>query len=302
MKKLLLLFLLAGIIGSTAFAQKKSGTIYAEHEYIDMTKEFWKAFVENDQEKFLSFLADSVYNYDNDLMTHRSKESYKGVLNFWSQFDHLKIEDNATATPDALEYIGGITWVMDWLKVTGIHSPSGIIVDMPVHMMYRFNDEGKIFVLMWNYNNNQLESIINSSTITENGKVYDNHPYITIVRKMMNAYAEMDVEKWASFYAPNVTFWNSRDKWGEFIGLEERKQKIKDSYEIRKSFRFVQIGYPDLIHYEKGDTYQVYSWWNMFVENKDGTGFELPFMSIIEINKDGKITRESGYYSSNHFE
>jgi hypothetical protein len=301
MKKLTTL-ILAFSLGLSGFAQKKSGIVYSEHEYIDKTKEFWKAFVNNDKQGFKNLLADSVYNYNNGTMTVLTKEQLAGNLSWWAQIDNLEVKDNPPANPDAIEYDGGVTWVQDWLIVNGTHNASGINLEMPFHMLYRFNKEGKIFVLMWNYNNDVFEEINGSASTTENGTIYINHPFINTLRKYMNDYAAGDAEKCAEYFAPNAYFKNATMKMDEYRRLSEQIEIWKKSFAAMKSMKLKVIGYPDLLHYTKGDSYKIISWWKVTLIDEKDQKIEFPLLLDHNFNKEGKITSENAFYSSNHFE
>jgi len=61
MKKITLLLTLLLLAGTYAYGQKKSGTVYSEHDAIETTRELWKAFVAGDADKYRGFFADSAY-------------------------------------------------------------------------------------------------------------------------------------------------------------------------------------------------------------------------------------------------
>jgi len=143
MKKITILLLLT-IVCFAANAQKKSGVVYSEHEYIDKTRDLWSAFVKKDKESFLSYYADSVYLIVNGETTKRSNESLKGIFTFWEGVSSLNAVDDKGASPDAIEYDNGPNCVQDWLRVTGLHEQSGVEINVQVHCIYFFNDEGKV--------------------------------------------------------------------------------------------------------------------------------------------------------------
>ena len=61
MKRSLLVLSMLVVFVAFSHAQKKVGTVYAEHEYIDKTRALWDAFQNGDTEKYQSFFADSVF-------------------------------------------------------------------------------------------------------------------------------------------------------------------------------------------------------------------------------------------------
>lgn len=304
MRKSFYLLLVILFVSGNAFSQKKNGTVYAEHEAIDKTRELWKAFAEADQDKYLSFFADSLYAMNNG--QRGEKEAAKDVasgINWWKEnFENLKIQDHTPAYPDAVEYKGGGLWVQDWLLVTARHKKTGINLEVPLHNLYSFNDEGKIIIMDSYFNNDVFEEIRNAQTKKENGKVYINHPHIAKVRKMANAHLDKDVETWASYFSEDATFMASWAKFGTSKSLKEIKEmKAKSMKEDkRENYKLEEVGYPDCIYYEKNDGYVVYSWWKVSYA-MDGKKVEYPLMLSHTFNKDGKIVSEFAYASSNHW-
>jgi hypothetical protein len=304
MKKFTAFFILLLIAGTYSFSQKKSGTVYSEHETIDKTRELWKAVVSGDAEKLRSFFADSAYviRNNNDSPKLANEQIGKGLAEWASSFENLEVGDQKPAAPDAIEYKDGIIWVQDWLLMTGIHKKTGIVLDLPIHNLYSFNEEGKITAQVQYFNNNVFEDIGHSQTIRENGKVYINHPHIATVRKVMNAYVAKDMEEWKSYYSAEARFTTASMEWGETIGLEEYWEAVsgkfhKDGLKIKLE----QFGYPDCIYYEESNQYVVYSWWKVTVW-KEGKKHVVPFMLSHSFDQEGKITFEAAYISSNHLD
>jgi hypothetical protein len=304
MKKIIVLSLLLLIAGVYSFSQKKNGTIYSEHEAIDKTRELWKALVNGDEVKFRSFFADSAYIINNDQPSQKTANADigKGLAYWKNNFENFSVADQKPAYPDALEYKEGGIWVQDWLIATGIHKETGVVLNLPVHNMYRFNDEGKITIIVRYFNNYVFEEIAHSQTTRENGDVYINHPYIVTVRKAMNAFMAKDFEKWASFFTPNARFSSITMPVGESMSLEEYKELLTSMYvKEGMKYRVEQVGYPDCIYYEESNQYVVYSWWRMIIDKKD-FHYEFPVMLSSDFNDEGKIVRLNVYVSSNHLE
>ena len=304
MKKIIVLSLLLLIAGVYSFSQKKNGTIYSEHEAIDKTRELWKALVNGDEVKFRSFFADSAYIINNDQPSQKTANADigKGLAYWKNNFENFSVADQKPAYPDALEYKEGGIWVQDWLIATGIHKETGVVLNLPVHNMYRFNDEGKITIIVRYFNDNVFEEIAHSQTTRENGEVYINHPYIVTVRKAMNAFVAKDFEKWASFFTPYARFSSITMPVGESMSLEEYKEILTSMYvKEGMKYRVEQVGYPDCIYYEESNQYVVYSWWRMIIDKKD-FHYEFPMMLSSDFNDEGKIVRLNVYVSSNHLE
>lgn len=304
MKKISTLLILLLFVGASSFSQKKTGSIYSEHETIELTRELWQALVNGDEEKYRSFFADSAYIFDNGItkpVTPNAKIG-KGLADWVGTYDNLKIGDQEPAVPDALEYKEEGIWVSDWLLMTGIHKESGINLKVPIHNMYNFNEEGKITVMIHYFDGSVFEEITAGTTTKGNGKVYINHPYIATARKAMNAFVARDVDTWTSFYSPKARFTNLSLQVNQTMSLEEYKAVMSNMF-FREDLKFKvdPVGYPDCIYYAKSDNYVVYSWWKMMFK-KDGEIYEYPFMVSHNFNDEGIIVFEYIYMSTNHLD
>lgn len=174
---------------------------------------------------------------------------------------------------------------------------------MPIHNLYSFNKENKIFIHSQYFDDTIFKEIGNSLKTKENGKFYINHPYIVTVRKVVNAYCAEDIETMFSFYATNATFGSSSMKTNQLIGVEEKKKDDKETFATYDNMQLDQVGYPDCIYYEEGDAYVVYSWWSLSCTTKDGKKMSnSPVMLSHTFDKEGKISNEIVYLNSNHFE
>jgi len=303
MKKSILAFSMLALFLVSAHAQKKVGAIYAEHDNIDKTKALWEAFVKGDRGKYQALFADSVFVTSNgnpgELV---AKKDIGSNIGWWqNEFTDLEVKNQEPAYPDALDYKEGTDWVQDWRVLTARHKKTGINVDIPIHSLYAFNDKGKIVMLVNYFNNDVFELIRDSQTTTENGEVYDNHPYILTVRKLVNAFADGDADAYASFFTDDAMFNFAWDKFGESHTKEESMSGMKKMFANGFKAKVEQVGYPDCVYYERGNNFVVYSWWKQTVM-KDGKKYTYPVMLAHTFNDDGKITSESVYASSNHFE
>lgn len=303
MKRSLLAFLMLAVFVVTSHGQKKAGTIYVEHEYIGKTKALWNAFIDGDRNKYQSFFADSVFVSNNGEQGELVAKSEMGDnIDWWqAEFTNMKIGDQKPAYPDALEYKDAGFWVQDWLLFTARHIRTGVNVELPVHSLYAFNKDGKIVANHTYFNNDVFELIAESQTTTENGEVYDNHPYILTVRKLVNAFIDQDVEKYKSFFTDDAVFLFSWSEFGETETLDESMEGMQRMFDEGYKAKVEQVGYPDCVYYERGGNYVVYSWWKHTVM-KDGKKYEYPIMLSHTFNDDGKIITEYVYGSSNHFE
>lgn len=304
MKKITILFALLMMAGMISYAQKKSGVVYSEHEAITKTQEIWQASVAGDDVKYRSYFADTalIIRNDDDAKPLANADLGKGLSKWAASYDNLKVEDYKPAYPDALEYKDGGVWVQDWLLMTGVHKETGIAVNLPVHCMYSFNEDGKVTMMIMYFNNDVFEEIAKSKETNENGEVYINHPYITTVRKGVNAFVARDFETMGSFFSPKAKVTFSAMTPGESMTLEEYLKYISDRYSDEGiEYKVKQNGYPDCLHYAKDDAWVVYSWWELHVK-KDGKKHVIPMMLAHNFNDDGEIVQLHVYASSNHFE
>lgn len=303
MKRSLLALCMLTVFAVTSHAQKKAGTIYVEHEYIDVSRALWDAFVDGDKEKYQSFFADSVYVSTNGEEGEViSKKEMGENIDWWqSEFTNIGIEDQKPAYPDALDYKEGGFWVQDWRLFTARHIKTGINLEVPLHSMYAFNDDGKIISNFTYFNDDVFELIAESQTKTENGKVYDNHPYILTVRKLVNTFQDGDADKYRTFFTDDAQFIFSWNEFGDRKSLDESMEGMKKMFAEGFKAKVEEFGYPDCVFYERGGNHVVYSWWKYTVM-KDGENYEFPVMLSHTFNDDGKIVNEFVYASSNHFE
>ena len=161
MKRIAFLLILLSVC-MVSISQKKTGSVYSEHEYIEKTRGLWSAFVDGDNEAMLSHLDDSVHLVINGNYNKRPKEFFNGPLKWWSGVDYLKAVDDSPAFPDAIEYKEGGIWVQDWLRLTGTHRKSGIKINIQVHNLYGFNEDGLISTFYQYFDDSFFDEIDNS--------------------------------------------------------------------------------------------------------------------------------------------
>ena len=237
-------------------------------------------------------------------MKKKSREQLVRTIEWWNrELKNLSIADDKPAFPDALQYKGGELFVQDWLRITGVHEKSGINLNWAIHNVYRFNKNGKIDLFHQYFDNSIFSEINNSSRTIENGTVYINHPYIVTVRKCINAYCAEDIETLKTFYSPKAIFWKSDFKADKTINMETKMKENKEVFATYNNITLQQVGYPDCIYYAKDDIYAVFSWWKLSFTTKDGKQKkDIPVMMSHNFDKDGKISGEFVYLSSNHFQ
>ena len=224
MKKILLLTI-SFFVALLSYGQEKNGTVYIKHPAIETRKKYWSAFEKGDKATISAVLADSMVANFNGSTVFQKKEDYLKNIDWWStEFENLKVVDDAPGYPDAIDYTKGGLWVQDWLLITGTHKKSGINLNLHLHNLYSFNKDGKITSLELYFNNDQFEAITSSGFTQENGKIYINHPYIITVRKSVNAYCAENIVAISEFCSPDAMFGNSNKQWGVTIYLAARKK------------------------------------------------------------------------------
>lgn len=308
MKRIVLVSMM--IFTIITYAQKKkNGTVYVDHPAIDLVESMEKAFVEGDEEKVASYLADDFESWnglsDNKDAKGGTKERFVSGVEFWKEnVSYMSIERSKGAYPDAIEYKkdnkDDEVWVQTWSHLKGVHNTTGVKLDVPFHRLYVVNKDNKIKTII-NYMNESLyDEIGNSFVERKNGVLYNHHEYINTVRRLMHAFENDDDELYYSFYDKDARFDNINMPIGETIGIDELKEnekKFKENFEINS----IDVrGYPDYLNYEKGNAKIVQSWWTVRLTRKsDKKKIVIPMMVIHDFNDEGKIIRESNYYSDN---
>ncbi|KIA87699.1 hypothetical protein [Flavobacterium sp. AED] len=295
------------------YGQKKTnGTIYVEHPAINAVEAMTQAFVSGDADKVASFLTDDFKSYNGSSSDKddkgKDKESFLKEVNFWKDnIDYLSIKRSQGAYPDALEYKEAnnkdVVWVQTWEDLKGVHSKTGVKIDMPLHRLFIVDKNNKIKTIIRYSNNSVFDEIGNSFNDRENGTIYNHHENINSVRKMIYAFENKDFDKAYSFYDDKAIFMDINSPVGKSITLAEQKandQKLFDKFDLTS---IDMVGYPDYLHYEMGDARVVQSWWNFRLTRKsDKKKIVLPIFFIDNFDDKGKITSEIAYYSEKMME
>ncbi len=302
MKKSILVVLLFAF--TALYAQKKNGTIYVEHEAIDIATDMLQAMVAGDHEKVASYLADDFLSFNgtgrNPDQKGRTKEQFVNSVKWMKDnISYMSIEPSPGAYPDALEYKDGEIWVQTWDNLKGMHNDTGVKVNSPSHRLIQFNKDMKIYRMI-NYSNNRVGWEIGESMgDLQNGVLYKQHDNINKVRIMMSAFENNDLEKAYSFFHEDVRFNSLELPIGETMSLDEIKERNKNMMETYDFTSIDVVGYPDYLEYDLRDGRTVQSWWNFRMTRKsDGKKFVLPALYIHDFDEDGKIVRSSAYVST----
>jgi len=301
MKKITTLIMMLFI--TALFSQKKAnGKIYIEHPALEIAKQFDEAFVKGDLETIKSLVADD-FGWRNPSMRgrrgtlqqllNRSNYLSKNIVNF-------EISHRGTAYPDVFEYkednsvdVKTYTWL------TGYDKNTGVELNMPRNTNFRMTPDGKKIAWISVMDDQLLWSKAYDAYETKkNGVIYKDHPYVTKVRLLIQAYQAMDFEKVRSMYNESTRFYDVMNSGiDEFKTLEEEFSSID---EYMNAFEIVDIresGYPDVLDYE-GDGAVVISWWVWTFKNKkSGNVARIKQHLHHSFNENGDIVREDYYFN-----
>lgn len=293
----------------TAFAQtKENGKLYIEHPAINVVDEFVKATIAGDSAKMSSFLTDGFKSYNGTGNIYKdsgmNKLAFvKNALRYSRELDYFTIETYPGSYPDALEYKkdnkeGGIT-VQVWSLLKGVHKITGVKIDAAAHRLYELTKDGKIKTIINYANGSVIDEIGASFDNRTNGKIYNHHANINVVRRSMYAYEKGDFDKALTDYSDDARFYDINEEYGKFLTKSEIKadwQKLFDAFEMK----FIEmIGYPDYLEYEMNEGREVLSWWKLhLVRKSDKKAIILPMHISDSFDDKGKIVSEIVYYSA----
>ena len=308
MKKNAIIFML--LCTSIMYSQpKKNGTVYNEHPAIDAVESMIKAYFAGDADKVASYLTDDFKSWNGTSINKndkgRTKENFLGGVKWVKEnMAYTSFTRSPGAYPDAIEYKGddGL-WVQTWDHLKAVHAKTGVKIDMPIHRLYQLTKDNKIKTMI-NYNNElQWAELRRSYAPRTNGTIYNNHDYINTVRLMMGALENNDPDKAFSYFTEDATFTDLDMARDESRTLAEEKEMFKG---LTTDWTITSIdvrGYPDYLEYELGKAKVVQSWWDVRMTKKsDGKKVVLPLMLTHNFNDEGKIMRETGYYTTKSME
>ena len=302
MKKQVIIFMMLFTV--IMYSQKKkNGIVYNEHPAIVAVEAMQQADIAGDFEKVASFLADDFKSVsgttrNKDAKGTNKEDFVKWVENKSKWLSYRGLTRHGEAYPDAIEYKGGKTWVQTWNYLKGVHDKTGVKIEMPLHSLYRLNDDNKIELAI-NYNYPVGSDIREAFSERTNGTLYNQHEYINKVRRMMAAFENMDLERAYSYFDEKASFSNLEMPVGESMNLEELKEAHQNFYKNFEVESIDVVGYPDGLEYEIGGGMTIQSWWNFRVIRKsDKKKLIMPAMYTHDFNDDGMIARSIGYFST----
>ena len=136
-----------------AFSTRKNGTLYNEHENINTVRKMMSAFEHGDLEKSYSFFTEKARFRNLDMKEDEfntvteEKENFQKMLEVW-EIERIDI----VGYPDYLEYeINETRVVQSWWNIKFKRKSDNKRVEIPVLLMHRFDEEGKIFNEMGYY-------------------------------------------------------------------------------------------------------------------------------------------------------
>ena len=299
------------LISSIMYSQKakKNGTVYNEHPAINVVESFFQAFYAGDADKVASYLADDFKSYQGTTLNKdakgRDKEwmknASKWVKENWSYISHQR---SPGAYPDAIEYDGDTgVWVQTWDHFKAMDNATGVQYDMPIHRLFQMSADNKIKMMLIYDNDLPWLEQRSSFVPRTNGTIYNNHEYINTVRKTMGALANGDVDKSFSYFTDDATFTNLDMGPEESHTVAEEKAMFNDLISTWTINSIDVRGYPDYLEYELGAAKVVQSWWDVRMTRKsDSKKVVLPLLLVHTFNDEGKITEETGYYTTKSLE
>lgn len=302
MKKLSLLLFFLSVV---SYGQKKPvGEVFSEHPLISISDEFWEAYQNNDENYIKTIVADNfVYTRNDENFRTQSLNRFLGESTWANErFKNLTVKNANGWVSDAIRYDNGETWILSWKRWQGFDTKTGIRINSFLHTQMRINKNKKVdFVNVYSSQADFIK-MFESENIRENGVVYDSHPSIVIVRKVVAHYLNKEFDSFKSYFDENARFWNSTmNNWEEKTELSERISALKQDHETFSEIYMNEQGKPIAIKYDGSENFYVDAWWNMYLK-KGEDWMSVPFKSSHTVTPDGKILSENLYFSSNRLE
>lgn len=299
MKKLVMVLAFIPLLG---WSQVKSGVTYSEHPAYDVVKETYRIWESGTEAELRALYAEEakIWGPGED-EAGTVDEEVTNMLWWQENFSDIKITVMKGATPDIIKYEKDEkgAWAMDWMVFSAVNKASGLVVKANMHSNYYVTNQGKITTTIKYYDRESAGAQIQASLgMHRNGRVYDEHPIINTLNKMVAHFEAGEISELASYFSEDVKFY--RLGVDGHLNLEERTATWHQEVATNSARNLEQSGYPDAIYYsrDKGQ-WVVQSWWwvnNTNAETGEETR-EYLHMSH-DFNNDGKVTREVIYMAN----
>ncbi|SDS27745.1 SnoaL-like domain-containing protein [Formosa sp. Hel1_31_208] len=136
-----------------AFSTRKNGTLYNEHENINTVRKMVRAMEHGDLEKSFSFFTEKARFRNLDMKEDEFNTVAQEKENFQKMSEVWDIESiDVVGYPDYLEYeVNDTRVVQSWWNLRLKRKSDDKRVKIPVLLMHRFDEDGKIFNEMGYY-------------------------------------------------------------------------------------------------------------------------------------------------------
>ena len=299
MKKLILAIALIPLLG---WSQVKSGVTYSEHPAYDVITKSYQIWESGTEAELRALYAEGAKFWrPGDEEANNIDEEVSNMLWWQENFSDIKYTVMKGATPDIIKYEDDDkgAWTMDWMVFSAVNKTSGKAVKVNIHSNNYVTEEGKITMSMSHFDRESAgEQIQASFGWHRNGRVFDEHPIIDKLNKMVAHFEAGEISELASYFSEDASFY--RLGVDGKLNLEERTATWNQAVSTNSVRKLEQSGYPDAIYYsrDKGQ-WVVLSWWwvnNTNAETGEETR-EYLHMSH-DFNSDGKVTREVLYMAN----
>jgi hypothetical protein len=143
-------------------------------------------------------------------------------------------------------------------------------------------------------------TIVMFSQKEKNGTIYKDHPAITMVEAMQQAFIKGDTTTVASYLADNFTAINGMNNNPDAKGAD-KKSYLNQSIFWSKNLAYLSLtrhgaAYPDALEYKGDDGLWVQTWdYLRGVHDETGVKIDMPVHRLFVVNKDNKISRVITY-------
>jgi len=284
------------------WSQVKSGVTYSEHPAYDVITKSYQIWESGTEAELRALYAeDAKFWGPGDKEASNIDEEVSNMLWWQENFSDIKFTVMEGATPDIIKYEDDKkgAWTMDWMVFSAVNKTSGLPVKANLHSNNYVTDEGKITMSISYFDRESAGAQIqNSFGMHRNGRVFDEHPIIDTLNKMVAHYEAGEISDLATYFTEDAEFY--RLGVDGKLNLEERTATWHEAVAANSTRDLEQSGYPDAIYYSRdGGQWVVLSWWwvnNTNAETGEKTR-EYLHMSH-DFNSDGKVSREIIYMAN----